>query len=278
MNSTNSTIGNPNIGDQWITQSANTFLKPSLASAGNLRDPHLWLKKHVYACTLDDCSVFLDLRRNRYSALDSEAKRALPHLIHGWSSYGNRNTSDPPSPDELNEVASALRTMQLVTNDPALGKPLVSAPVELHADLIAVDSTGPDHLPVRTHHVKNFLIACYTASVGLRCFTLERVVQNVMRRKMAKIGRTMTVHDAPPLDVLVSIFRRLRRFTFTSHDRCLFHSLALVNFLARYECFPVWVIGVKTRPWGAHSWVQQGNLVLDATPEQVLPFTPIMAI
>ena len=56
------------------------------------------------------------------------------------------------------------------------------------------------------------------------------------------------------------------------------HSLALVRFLARHAVFPTWVIGVRAKPWGAHAWVQQGTLLLDASPEQVCEYTPILTV
>jgi hypothetical protein len=70
----------------------------------------------------------------------------------------------------------------------------------------------------------------------------------------------------------------LRPHTFAARDRCLFHSLALVNFLARHAVFPTWVIGVRARPWGAHAWVQHDKLLLDANPEQVCEFASILAV
>ena len=47
---------------------------------------------------------------------------------------------------------------------------------------------------------------------------------------------------------------------------------------ACYDVYPTWVIGVRTKPWAAHSWVQQGTLLLDANPEQVCDYSPILAI
>jgi hypothetical protein len=48
--------------------------------------------------------------------------------------------------------------------------------------------------------------------------------------------------------------------------------------MARHALFPTWVIGVRARPWGAHAWVQQDKLLLDANPEQVCEYTPILTV
>jgi hypothetical protein len=74
----------------------------------------------------------------------------------------------------------------------------------------------------------------------------------------------------------VQIFRRLRRLFFSEKNRCLFNALALVLFLQRYGHFPLFVIGVKTRPFGAHSWVQHEQILLDGEPASVCHFVPIL--
>jgi hypothetical protein len=40
----------------------------------------------------------------------------------------------------------------------------------------------------------------------------------------------------------------------------------------------MWVIGVRAKPWGAHAWVQHDKLLLDANPEHVCEYTPILTI
>jgi hypothetical protein len=52
----------------------------------------------------------------------------------------------------------------------------------------------------------------------------------------------------------------------------------MIEYLSMYHVFPEWVIGVRTQPFGAHSWVQNGAVVLNDTPERVSSFTPILAV
>jgi hypothetical protein len=83
---------------------------------------------------------------------------------------------------------------------------------------------------------------------------------------------TAALHDA------VSSYMRLRPFLFTAHDKCLLDSLTLIRFLARRRMFPAWVIGVRTRPFAAHSWVQSAGLVLNDVHEHVRSYTPILVV
>jgi hypothetical protein len=76
---------------------------------------------------------------------------------------------------------------------------------------------------------------------------------------------------------LVSVFDRLRWYYPRSY-LCLFDSLALIHFMARFGVFPDWVFGVVADPFEAHCWVQAGSVVLNDTVERVSAFTPIMSI
>jgi hypothetical protein len=77
---------------------------------------------------------------------------------------------------------------------------------------------------------------------------------------------------------LTNAFARVRPWVFTADGHCLVHALTLVLFLSHYGIYAEWVLGVRTRPWGAHSWVQVGSAILDSTPEKVWDFEPILAI
>jgi hypothetical protein len=54
--------------------------------------------------------------------------------------------------------------------------------------------------------------------------------------------------------------------------------LVLVEFLSIYGLHSTWVVGVQTMPFGAHSWVQIDDCVLNGPVNYVRAFTPILAI
>jgi hypothetical protein len=130
---------------------------------------------------------------------------------------------------------------------------------------------------VRLSHWLNLFLACALAYSSLRLRPLGSVLRAAQKRK----ARERELVDQANLDALpdlVSVFLHLRPFYYSWKNRCLFDSLVLIEFLARYRCFPLWVIGVKTDPFLAHSWVQQGECVLNGSPEYTQRFTPILAI
>ena len=59
---------------------------------------------------------------------------------------------------------------------------------------------------------------------------------------------------------------------------CLFRSYLLLRFLRAGGCDANWVFGVRTWPFGAHCWLQVGELVLNDYPERLQAFTPILVV
>jgi hypothetical protein len=85
----------------------------------------------------------------------------------------------------------------------------------------------------------------------------------------------MDAQAAFPLSDLVHTFLSLRPL-YPREYLCLFDSLCLVHFLAQFGHFPQWIFGVKLEPFGAHCWVQSGDVVLNDTVEVIGQYTPIL--
>jgi hypothetical protein len=77
---------------------------------------------------------------------------------------------------------------------------------------------------------------------------------------------------------IVEIFRRLRTFTYTAKDHCLLDSLILTDFLYRNGLIPTFVIGIRTKPFLAHAWVQIEDCVMDDRLESLENMTPILVV
>lgn len=77
---------------------------------------------------------------------------------------------------------------------------------------------------------------------------------------------------------MLNSFLRLRLFFYTAHRRCLFDSLVLTAFLTKTGVPCTFVIGVSTKPFLAHAWVQIGETVLNDTAEHIQMYTPIFSV
>ena len=73
-------------------------------------------------------------------------------------------------------------------------------------------------------------------------------------------------------------FTRLRPLFYTLRGACLLDSLTLIHFLSAEGIHPDWVFGVKTEPFDAHCWVQQGELLLNDVPDRVRQYSPILVV
>ena len=138
-----------------------------------------------------------------------------------------------------------------------------------------------DELEVRgrvtLRHTVNFLAAFCWARFFLAGRPFSTVVAEV-RSMNLRPRRNIVECELRGVAARVDVFRQLRPFAFAAEGHCLLHALTLMRFLSKYDLHPDWVIGVTTQPWGAHSWVQWDNYLLDSNPEKVCGYTPIMIV
>ena len=169
----------------------------------------------------------------------------------------------------------ALLQNGLLVGDATQGKAL--RPVFVDAPKTsAVQNFDKPRLAIGPAHVWNFFAASLTASKDLRWGSLHRTVHKVETRKLAQ-ARNVAAMDKAVVTDLFEIFRTLRPYYIRPY-LCMFDSLALLHFLARYGVYPQWVYGVKLQPWGAHCWVQAGDLVVNDLVDNVRDYIPIMSI
>ena len=120
-----------------------------------------------------------------------------------------------------------------------------------------------------------FLTACITADYRLRHQSLSRILCCPAVRSSGKF--TGSPADAMRMATgLASTFVALRPF-YPRRYRCMFDSLALLEFLRRWQISSRWVFGVSVDPFQAHCWVQHDDVVLcDTRDFSARRFTPIM--
>jgi hypothetical protein len=235
-----------------------------------------WIPSHVRVCPLLASTILLDLKRNRYFGIGTNETRALSTLALNWDqANGSAATVERLAPDAAILMADALVEAGLLSRDaPAERTAFSGPPPDLSGVLTSAGHELSRGTSLRLAHIASFIAALAWTRRALRSRSLYSIACEVCDRKAAASGD----FDECRAVELVGIFRRLRPHTFAARDRCLFHSLALVRFMARHDVFPTWVIGVRAKPWGAHAWVQQGKLLLDASPEHVCEYTPILTV
>jgi hypothetical protein len=243
------------------------------SAAGGQQSWTNWTKEHIGFCETDDGVLFLDLRRSRYMGISKEDGDALSSALL----EGPRSITDDMT-DRGNGVLNTLVAHGVL--DPTR-RTRVAPRTELAdaSDCIGLEEIVLPAAGIDGHHVLAFLYACAMTHCRLRFRSLHAIVQDIKAKRdcAAAAGRVGSGERRRMRDLVVC-FRRIRPFVYTAREACLFDSLALIYFLARFDLFPTWVIGVKTRPFAAHSWVQHDALVLNDLPETVRAFTPILVL
>jgi hypothetical protein len=236
-----------------------------------------FLPRHGYFCLWgDDFLVYLNLKTDEYLLLQGDEARALRSLL----SEPALSAADDPVSDSGNASDAGL-TAELdklvlegvLTTDPLLGKEVRATWVALPESTL-MESACDDKVHIRPTDVARFVISCVTAALKLRLQRIETIVMGVKTRKALSPCRSFDFQQARRM---VAVFDKLRSF-FPRNYLCLFDSLALIEFLARYKIFPTWVFAIQFGPWGAHCWVQEETTAFNEAVEEATAYIPIMAI
>ena len=233
------------------------------------------LAEHVRACRIGGQMILLDLRSSRYLGIRGPQ---LPRLAA--SLLGEPQADDAPA--TASEAAFVDGWLHRLGCQDLLADASIAACsrpdgpfIEPVASLSTDDEDRAAGLEWR--HLARMWRATFVASSWLRRHSLEGIAARVHGLRDRHPAR----NDGPDAETMrraAACYLRLRPFASTTHDRCLNDSLTLVHFLATQGLFPQWVIGVRTHPFGAHAWVQQGGLVLNDLHERVRRYRPILVV
>jgi hypothetical protein len=227
-----------------------------------------FLPPHVHFCQRGDAFVFLDLKQDDYTLVNGTAAAALRILT--LQPADTLTPSDQNVHDDLRELLHG----GLLTTEGNAGRMVAPTRVGIAVECLVERETLRD-VSVTPGQVMNFVAACTTAKMSLRWRKIEDTVMSVARRKQKHAFEQPL--DEERARSLTAAFQRLRSF-FPANYLCLFDSLALLEFLAKYHIFPDWVFGVRLEPWAAHCWVQHRHCTFNEDAEEAANYTPIMTI
>jgi hypothetical protein len=233
----------------------------------------LRLADHVRACHVDGQVILLDLQRNKYIGVSGPCLPALALAIADWpiDATAEAGQADHEGVDRWIETFGRQGLLAPSARMPHLHESLDSPTQSISL---------ADHAPAASipwRRLSSLTYATLITTRWLKRHSLSTIADMVatMRPPLSSPSA-----DAPDADLrrAAAWYARMRPLVITSHDKCLHDSLALLRFLASEGLYPQWVIGVRTRPFAAHSWVQSGDLVLNDMHEYVRGFTPILVV
>ncbi|ADG11019.1 lasso peptide biosynthesis B2 protein [Caulobacter segnis] len=212
----------------------------------------LWLSAGVYAVMIDDDVVFLDVATNAYFCLPAVGS------VLALEGRSLRVAARELAEDLIQAgLASAAAAIEPPPSTPA---PVRTARAVLEA-LPARERPRP-----RLAHWRQAIMA------GLASRAAER------RPFAQRLPPPSTGVSPPASEGLLAdldAFRRLQPWL-PFDGACLFRSQMLRDYLLALGHRVDWIFGVRTWPFGAHCWLQAGDLVLDDEAERLIAYHPIM--
>ncbi|WP_336971427.1 lasso peptide biosynthesis B2 protein [Sphingobium aromaticiconvertens] len=215
------------------------------------------MSQTVSFALVDDQPVFLDLANDRYLRLNQTQERAFLSLLS----------------DRLHQQKHGQAIAQLVAGGLLLPvgsheKPMACAALPLPSSSLL---EGP--LPgAGLGLIASALLQLRRTRGDLRRESLHAVIERLRHKKSRGFGLDA---DAARLLAIVAAFERTKLYL-SSYRQCLPRSLAMAMHLAHAGISADLVIGVATKPFRAHCWVQHADIVLNDRLERVRNFTPIL--
>jgi hypothetical protein len=154
--------------------------------------------------------------------------------------------------------------------------PTQPTPATNPSTALTIASSGLARRRIPFIHVVQFAVAFLVVALCLRRNDLAPLVDWLRRHQSSIQSGYLVTND----DIVARLgsFLWLRTWCYTAQRRCLLDSLVLSVYLTKGMVPCTFVIGVATRPFVAHAWVQIAGSVLNDTVEHVQDFAPILSV
>ena len=247
----------------------------SAAFATGASESKYYLSDRAYCCEFDDGAIILDMGAVTYLGIDA---KHLPNLRVWVANWPNSSQRELPATCSGNaaftELIADLLARGLLTTTPIKAHSLqLECPTKVLAH--TEWATTPPRIPVG--HILHFCTALLSVLLRRRAGRLASLLRWIRRHQTSIQGDRPSLSEETGSDLLGSFFR-LRIWFYTAYRHCLLDSLVLSVFLTKQMVPCALVIGVSTKPFAAHAWVQIDEYVLNDTVEHVQTFTPILEV
>jgi hypothetical protein len=235
--------------------------------------PWYFFGVHAYCCEFDDGAIILDLRSDTYLGIDAQHIPYLRTRISNWPESGRSSRADRNDIAASESLIADLLTRGILTTSSASSP---TSPAAIPTTALTLASSAEAQRRISITHVIQFSIALLTVVLHLRGSRLSVLLDWLRRRQSLMQSRHSITHENTM--ARLASFLWLRTWCYTAQRRCLFDSLILAVYLTRGMIPCTFTIGVATKPFLAHAWVQIGDSVLNDTAEHAQDFKPILSV
>ncbi len=236
-----------------------------------------YFSNHARGCETAEGAVFLDFRTGKYLGIPTANLGAFRQSIAEWPSPVNTASVFPePLSSESMLILTELLRKGLLSRSPPKTPSVRLREVPAPAETLTYETHDSTLGAMRLWLTVTLVLCLAYIWINLKLDRLEPVV-----RHLQSLKRRAKPHESSPatarLRMVVSHFRRVSLWFYSRRNECLFDSLLLTRFLYCHGIAPTLVIGVSTKPFSAHAWVQVLDVMLTDAPELALQTTPIFA-
>ena len=237
---------------------------------------------YIYTCATEAGVVMLDARRGKYSMVPSDRARSLEGVVRGWPALPMMATplvkfvaghQTAPSSSLLNSLVDGGMVMPVAVSPLRVCERAIPVAQEALLDAMAAREQPRIH----GRDVVMFFRSVTYATVMLKWRPFEALLCNFRQRKGCGTTGAVT-RSIAQIRERFRVFCWLRPFAYAESDACLFDSVALMDFLYRQGVLADFFIGVRIRPFVAHSWVQAQGFALNGLPEYLAAYSPILSV
>jgi len=237
-----------------------------------------FVEKSVFFVYMGPQIVFLDLKRNKYWAIDRQQAAALNGVVEGWNAptvSTVRCEEHKIDPSVRKRVTRELLERKVLTRSRGNGKRAAPTQTNLPTEEILAEYEVSIP-PIGPLEIVRFVRAYLSALVMRRFWSLARIADRAGRRKQ-NVGQMPQSRSVAELRELILVYTYIRPFFFRAHDNCLLDSLVLIEFLRYHDVYPTWVFGVSTSPFLAHTWLEIDGVVLNDSALRLGSYSPVFA-
>jgi hypothetical protein len=234
-----------------------------------------YLTAHSYCCEVEDGAIILELITGSYIGVDAAYLPDLRSFIPDWPEARAAGRALPRAcKSSVDALIANLLARGILATRPSLRRTSRASTLVTDLRNTCVSGTQP-RTPMR--QLVHFLIALVHAKARTKDKALASLLEWFYRRQQLIPHSDVSV-ALQKVTMPLAAFLRLRIWWYTAANHCLFDSLVLAIFLTRQRIRCSFVIGVSTKPFIAHAWVQLGAFVLNDSVEHIQMFTPILTI
>jgi hypothetical protein len=233
---------------------------------------------HIYTCATEAGVVVLDAHHGKYSIIPIDRARTLEGMVQGWPTFTMLEALPGTPTGSPYSLLNSLIQGGMVTPMADLRLGMQKRAVGFVAQEAILDALAARDTPeIHWRQVMMFSLSVLYATFMLKRRSFEALLHNLQRRKDCHT-RAVAQCSVAQIREHVRVFSWLRPFAYAESDACLFDSVVLTDFLFRQGIVADFLVGVRIRPFAAHSWVQAQGFALNDLPEYLAAYTPILSI